>query len=241
MPKLILLLAIGFALFILVRRVQSLPPHKQRAAYLQLMFGGIAIGAVVLLLMGKMHWVGAAITGLLVGLRTLLPILIRSFPLLQKWLTHRQQQNQAQQSEVRSTILRMTLDHSNGELAGEVISGPFKDWYLNEMSRAQLDDLMAYCNAQDEDSVQLLNSYLAQRFPSDDNEEATSNAQNSHPDTSNLTRSEALAILGLAEDTSDEEIIAAHRSLIQKLHPDREGNDYLAAKINQAKDFLIKR
>jgi len=54
-----------------------------------------------------------------------------------------------------------------------------------------------------------------------------------------MNRQEALAILGLAEDASREDIVAAHRSLIQKLHPDRGGNDYLAAKINQAKDFLL--
>lgn len=240
MPRIILLLAIGLALYILVRRVQSLPPHKQRAAYLQLMFGGIAIGAILLTLMGKMHWVGAAVTGLIVGVRQLLPVIIRAFPLLQKWLAHRQQQNQGQQSEVRSTILRMTLDHSNGELAGEVISGPFKDWYLNEMSRAQLDELMVYCQSQDEDSAQLLASYLAQRFPGD-GETSAGTGQQGPADNSAMNRSEALAILGLDDDATDEAIISAHRSLIQKLHPDRGGNDYLAAKINQAKDFLIKR
>ena len=47
------------------------------------------------------------------------------------------------------------------------------------------------------------------------------------------------AILGLAEDASREAIEAAHRKLIQKLHPDRGGNDYLAAKINQARDVLL--
>jgi curved DNA-binding protein CbpA len=54
-----------------------------------------------------------------------------------------------------------------------------------------------------------------------------------------MSRKEALAVLGLEEDASDEDIVAAHRKLMQKLHPDRGGNDYLAAKVNQAKDLLL--
>lgn len=55
-----------------------------------------------------------------------------------------------------------------------------------------------------------------------------------------LDRAEALQILGLEENAGREDIINAHRRLIQKMHPDRGGSDYLAARINLAKDVLLK-
>jgi len=54
-----------------------------------------------------------------------------------------------------------------------------------------------------------------------------------------MTREEALAVLGLGPAPSREDVKQAHRRLMMKLHPDQGGTDYLAAKINRAKEILL--
>jgi hypothetical protein len=236
-PRVILLLVIVFTLVVLVRRAQQQPPHKRRAAYLQIIVGSAVIGVVILTLMGKMHWVGAALTGLLVATRQLLPVLVRLLPAL-GGLRASGARSSSKQSEVTSRIIKMTLDHDSGDLSGVVLESTFKGWLLSELNRQQLDELLSYCQHEDSDSAQLLASYLEQRFPEDaqDREETDRGGENG---TAPSSRAEALAVLGLQDDATEEDIIVAHRALIQKCHPDRGGNDYLAAKINQAKDQLL--
>lgn len=60
------------------------------------------------------------------------------------------------------------------------------------------------------------------------------------PVSAALSLEEAYQVLGLEAGATREEVIEAHRKLMQKLHPDRGGNDYLAARLNQAKDMLLE-
>lgn len=65
---------------------------------------------------------------------------------------------------------------------------------------------------------------------------------NSNPNTGNnsdMTKNEAFAVLGLDSSATEEDIVMAHRRLIQKLHPDTGGNEYLATQLNLAKDILL--
>jgi hypothetical protein len=231
------LLAVLAVFYILYRRAQTMPPHKRRGEFIKLGLGLSVLAVIVLTLAGKMHWIGAALTGLLVAARQLLPTLIRLFPMLGPALNRGGSKAGGQASTVTTTVLRMTLDHDSGKLAGEVLTGPLAQWRLDELSREQLQQLMQYCINEDADSVQLLDSYLQQRFP------GTTDFNAGEPPPANsgsgMSRQEALAILGLDEEADDEAIVAAHRKLMQKLHPDRGGNDYLAAKVNQAKDMLV--
>jgi hypothetical protein len=225
-------------MYLLLRRISQLPPHRRRGKYLKLGAGVAVVAVVLLTLAGKMHWIGAALTGLLVAARQSLPLLIRLFPLL-SGLRGRKSQAGPQRSTVSTETLRMHLDLDSGNLSGEVIGGPFKDWRLEEMDQEQLRELLEYCQAHDREAAQLLEGYLEQRFGAAAGSAGGASTGAAAPNSGAMSRKEALEILGLDDKADRDAIVSAHRKLMQKLHPDRGGSDYLAAKINQAKDLLL--
>jgi DnaJ-domain-containing protein 1 len=149
------------------------------------------------------------------------------------------QRSQGQSSRVRSQFLDMLLDHDSGELSGEILAGPHAGRSLGEFDLASL---LAMMPAFDAESVSLLESYLDRRFPAwRQNAQSNGAGRQSRATASGkMTAEEAYQILGLQPGASRDDIGRAHRALMKKLHPDQGGSTYLAARVNEAKDTLLR-
>lgn len=140
----------------------------------------------------------------------------------------------ARRTEARTVFLRAWIDHGTGDVGGAVLSGRFAGRTLDSLSDTELPDLQAECAA-DADSLRIVEAYLDRRLGVD-----WRNARRSpRGPRTDMAREEALAVLGLAEGASEEDIKVAHRRLIQRVHPDVGGSADLAARINRAKDVLL--
>jgi hypothetical protein len=142
-------------------------------------------------------------------------------------------------SSVATAYLRMTLDHDTGAMAGVVLSGRFAGMRLEELDAAELLDLLRECRAGDQEGARLLEAYLDRVHP-DWRDELRGERAGPAPPAGGMTVEEAYAVLGLAPGADAEAIREAHRRLMIKLHPDHGGSDYLASRINQARDVLLK-
>jgi hypothetical protein len=138
-------------------------------------------------------------------------------------------------SEVRTAFLEAWIDHASGDVGGSVLSGRFAGRALDSLGDGELFDLHAECLS-DADSVRVLEAYLDRRLGTD---WRTARQAPPRGPRSDMTREEALAVLGLGAGASEEDIKAAHRRLIQRMHPDVGGSADLAARINRAKDVLL--
>jgi hypothetical protein len=145
-----------------------------------------------------------------------------------------------QVSRVRSAFLEMELDHDTGAMRGRILAGPHEGVTLEALDVATLVGLLGNI---DEESRSLLAAYLDRREPRwRENAEADAAAGQSTPARSGkMTPEEAYQILGVEPGASAAEIGRAHRTLMKKLHPDQGGSTYLAARVNEAKDVLLRR
>ncbi len=240
MARLILLIGLAAALFIIFRWLLRQPPR----VYWQVIAVVLAALLLTLVLTGRAHWLTAVFAAILPFLRGLMTLL-GGIPLLKRVLAgmdaakSRDAPSGGQTSTVQSKYIRMTLNHDSGDIGGEVVAGRFKGSKLDQLDFDALLQLLRECE-DDAESVALLQTYLEREHADSWQQQAgTQDQQQNYSATGEMSRAEALQVLGLGADAGDTEIIEAHRRLMQKLHPDRGGSAYLAAKINLAKDTLL--
>jgi len=238
--RLLLLLGLAAGLFFFLRWLFSQPPR----VYWQWIAVLLAAGLLLLVLTGRAHWLAGVFAALLPFMRGMLALL-NHIPLLKRMLAGMgaakpgAQPSSGQTSTVQSKYIRMSLNHDSGDINGEVLAGQFKGSTLDRLELDALLQLLRECQ-DDEESVALLQAYLDRVYADTWQQQADVQGQR-RPDSEpgKMSREEALQVLGLSPGASEAEIIEAHRRLMQKLHPDRGGSAYLAARINLAKDTLL--
>lgn len=248
--KLILIALLIVALFYGLRWFARTPPANisRMITRIALAIGGVTL--IVLTATGRLPWLFALIGGLMPFAQRLLTAL-RAYHSLKSLLGQAGYRPPAgpsatgtagNTSRIEAAFLRMTLDHGTGELAGTVLQGRFRGSHLADLDLEALLELLAECRVSDEESALLLESYLDRRF-GDTWRDGTAHTESARPSAGSGTMSveEARHILGVGPEATSDEIRDAHRRLMLKLHPDRGGSTYLAAKVNQAKDLLLDR
>ncbi|MBK1643950.1 molecular chaperone DnaJ [Thiocapsa imhoffii] len=144
-------------------------------------------------------------------------------------------------SSIRTQFLEMRLDHTSGAMDGQVLDGPFKGRQLSDLILPDLLRMYELYREADHQSAAVLEAYLDRERAEDWRDHlgpAAAGGRAAAP-AERLTKAEAWSILGLEPGADTAAIRAAHRRLMQRLHPDRGGSDYLAAKINEAKRLLL--
>ncbi len=147
--------------------------------------------------------------------------------------------SQGQSSRVSTEYLEVELDHATGAVTGRVVKGVFNGRRIENLKPAELALLWQDCRFNEPQSAQIIEVYLDGRHATWREDMARGEAEMSRGPDGRMTRAEAADILGVRADSTEDEIRRAHRDLMLKLHPDRGGSNYLAAKINEAKDVLL--
>jgi len=151
----------------------------------------------------------------------------------------RTQKSSGQVSRVRSAFIEMELDHDTGAMRGTILAGSHVGQSLDALDIATL---AAFLPDIDEESRALLMAYLDRREPAwRDNVQGGAAVGSAGWSTGKMTEEEAYQILGLKPGATARDISQAHRALMKKLHPDQGGSTYLAARVNEAKDVLLRR
>ncbi len=201
--------------------------------------GGAAAGLVGLLLLFRGR-VDLGMAGIGVGLWLAGFAKLPSFGPFQ-WAARRA----TGRSRVRSAMLDMELDQASGTLDGSVTSGPHAGRPLETFTRPECEDLYRDCLRDDPKGARLLEAYLDRRFPgwgqTGQSQRDAGRGEPGQRRNAGLTEQQAYEILGLRQGSTRDDVVRAHRTLMKEAHPDYGGATEDAARINEAREVLMRR
>ncbi len=219
MLKLLLACIVIFILWRSIYHYKKLPPKKQKGfaikALISVLIGAAILGAIT----GRMHWLGGVIAALIPLLR------FGAFKLVPLWL------NQGGGIvPIKTQFLTARVQVKTGHVEGQITKGPHKGRSISSLTQEELQSLLEHYKNLDSKSYYVIKVIL---------NKGSQQSTPPPPSSFNQDYEEALQTLGLTGTPTKEDIIKAHRRLINKLHPDRGGSDFLAARVNQARDVLV--
>lgn len=242
MQSILLLAALIAALIFFSWYKRAPKPQRKKIANRILIVVGVGV-LLVLILTGRLNPIFAVVAAAV-------PLILRALSLFQLFQGVKGASNAfkgargpspGQQSEVETRYLRMTLNHDTGDMDGEILEGSHRGKRLSELGLPELLGVLKEYRREDAQSAAVLEAFLDRNFADEWREGQSESEQARHGPggEGKMSLDEAREILGVGADASREQIIEAHRHLMQKLHPDRGGSTYLAAKINEAKRILL--
>lgn len=235
----LILFGVGYLLYHLYgKKIISQGPKGLVKPGLMLLLGIVVLAVAT----GRANAIFALIGGLVAAAWRLAPLLMRFYPQIRQLMDRFGVQatgGSTGSSKVNTATLSMSLDHKSGRIDGDIIAGQFMGRTLSSLSFDELKTLHAICQKQDVDALRLLEAFIQREYPETKEQWSSSGQQSGTNNDPNMSIDEAWDILGLTPNSSKEEIINSHRKLMSRLHPDKGGSTFLAARVNQAKDRLL--
>tara|TARA_R110002073_G_scaffold34451_5_gene102231 strand:- start:792 stop:1508 length:717 start_codon:yes stop_codon:yes gene_type:complete len=237
MSRIFLILALIGA-FIVWKRWQKINSKDERKEFIYkgLVFG-LVIFIIALAVFGRIDMLGAVFASLLLGIKYILAFLIRHFPFIARIYGVTGGFGLGKKRSLKTEWLKISIDFQTRKIDGEVLKGAFQGNNLGDMSEPDLQKLLEECSS-DTRSAYFLRMYMQQRFNGGYQSQGGSQSQQA---SGEMTTAEAMEILGLEGSPTDKDIRDAHKRLMQRLHPDRGGNDFLASLLNRARDHLMSK
>jgi DnaJ domain len=230
MPQLIIALIIVFGGLWLIRRAARTSPAAMPGFMAKVAGFGIMGFAGWLALLGRMQ---IAVPLFVFGLG--LAGKGQMFPQGFNW---GKTKTPGQKSRVATSLLTMELDHDSGVMDGDILSGAAKGRRLSSLTQDELVSFHTLCRKSADQSQALFEAWLDRAQP-EWRSTWGEGAKTANQGNGAMTREEAYAVLGLKNGASPSDIKQAHKRLMKDFHPDKGGSDYLASKINAAKDVLL--